>query len=377
MSKVNFSVKKLDVDESPILVSFDSAPPSTKHLSNVGFDIFEDKINKKRKIKATHDDIEYEGESIKTKNNYAIGIFDKTSKKLRIIPVSKYTVQQKIKKDTPINDDEEDEKDSKKNDFVSARVQRMVQKDKKFNIKVNPKMVINPNETNDVINRDYLPLFDQNTEIRSEIYKIESIISDEDFKHLGYLKGALDSQESLQKILNDRYFPGFILKLLEKGIKEKEKKKRSVKYFQTLEYFGFLFLLVFKNGHRKKDFEYLKSTLGIRHDELLESILEKFSDKFHKSDGSTLYHIEPYYNKLMCHVAILFLHLNDFRCNTSEISQEMKRPDEEITKYFKEVGCELSKKSETDEKTRIRKTYYIAKLSAPLTFPRQMLKKLK
>ena len=69
--------------------------------------------------------------------------------------------------------------------------------------------------------------------------------------------------------------------------------------------------------------------LGIRSVDLLKSILGKFSDSFHKADGTTLYHVEPHKHKLMCYLAVLFLHVTDFKCQSSEIAQELKLAPEE------------------------------------------------
>jgi hypothetical protein len=171
MSSFEFSVKELELSESPVVgklkkkikkVSFQSAPPSLKEISKIQFDLLNNEASKKRKLESNQDHIDYEG--VEThQSNYAIGILNKTKNKIKIIPISKYIVEQTIQKE------QLDEVINKK-DFVSARVQRMSDKDRKFNVR-KANLLIKPSTEEGT--REYIPPHNATTEIRSEVFPIE------------------------------------------------------------------------------------------------------------------------------------------------------------------------------------------------------------
>jgi hypothetical protein len=117
-----------------------------------------------------------------------------------------------------------------------------------------------------------------------------------------------------------------VLNILKTEVANK-KKKRDEKYFQVLEYFGIL-LILSRNISRKKPEEFFKEKLGIKSDALFDFVMSQFTDKSHRLDKSPEYDGNAYQVKLMCFVCVLFLHLRDFSCKPSEISDDLKVSEE-------------------------------------------------
>jgi hypothetical protein len=117
-------------------------------------------------------------------------------------------------------------------------------------------------------------------------------------------------------------YPPLVLSILKTEVANK-KKKRDEKYFQILEYFGVLLILT-RFISKKRPEEFFKEQLGIKSDKLFEFVMQEFSHKLFREGKSAEYNGAEFQTKLMCYVCVLFLHLRDFSCKPSEISDDMK-----------------------------------------------------
>lgn len=101
------------------------------------------------------------------------------------------------------------------------------------------------------------------------------------------------------------------------------------------------------------------------------------ADSEHSS--MTKWHVE----KLILHIGALTLFIDEFSTDTHDLREDLQVDNRQIGMYYSELGCRISKPTDTDRTFKISpgvskaeaSLHKMAKLKLPLEFPKQRIPK--
>lgn len=287
---------------------------------------------KKNNSKVTSESDYFEFQGNRISKNYVL------IKKDKIYPIEEFQIEHKLKRKRE-GEGNSELRDKNLKEFKSKKLLNKIKNNEKFKIE---KLEVQSVEIK-TDNKD-LPPHNMETNEVKECYLINEIVSDKD--KLTLFKEGYSSIDL--PLIED---------LLQKG-KEKFVKEDLKKYLKKVEYLYYLmklFLAKFQLSERD-----IQKTLNPNlHPSILEKLTSTFSELILR--GQTKIYIFNH-EKLLLHLLVLYLHLMDYSCSITTISETLKITQMDIQKYFREIGCSIKDST--------------ASLRAPLRF-KKLSKKFK
>jgi DNA-directed RNA polymerase I subunit RPA49 len=222
------------------------------------------------------------------------------------------------------------------------------------------------------------PPFNPQAEVPRDVYKINDIISLEDLRAVKETGKVLTSasKEELVQWRDKATYPGYVLSRIP-SIPSSEP-ERGLKA-AILLYCGWLIRMYMKN---QRDFE--KKGLQLSGElppaDVKANLLEKFSEAVtdassKQGKGQRRKISRKMKDKILLHLLVLTLILDDFSVDCSVLQQDLKLTTKKLMENYKSLGCRVSKlgvkrKSGVHDDTIVDIHSCSAVLRIPLEFPR-------
>lgn len=200
-----------------------------------------------------------------------------------------------------------------------------------------------------------------------EVYPLRTLIPPHELRQIP-VKDWQDKIAAEEEITFDYRFPAYRVAAVAKS--EDVSRLKALRYGDLLLQFHGALAKAGRAGHKvpKKDVLAEKLPSDKFPPDLVDSVRKRFSNE--KNELSK-WHMDNLYT----HMCALALFVDGWTTNTTDLKDDLRFENRQITQYFNELGCKVSAPTESErEKMKLSKAVAnatrIAKLKLPLDFPK-------
>jgi len=200
-----------------------------------------------------------------------------------------------------------------------------------------------------------------------DIYPFDTLITPGESSEINVKKYMKMGQSEFDQLNEEQRFPLFVYKHLEVSINASAKNPKKIK---ALIYIMYLFR--FRNISKKSLSDNEKVTEGLYDAPMVvqDRLLGLFTEL---AENGERVMSEKNRDKLTNYILVLALYAEDFVLNTELIIQDLSLPKTKVFDHLKALGCFVEKVNESAENSEEKpknKDVRVARLRAPLQFPR-------
>ncbi|GFN83722.1 Zinc finger protein [Plakobranchus ocellatus] len=400
LSKITRAIDPVDsFDKMPVFETDTAAPPATVvRFSNgtvhrkvavksyIKEQHAEGNSNRQQIVTACVDGMSYVGSNFGASNffptdscNYYVGIHNKSTGKIKVVPASLIQLEPWLKKEKDIvslnanNKTAKEKSDVLATEFGSGRSQRAV--NKRLREKLDEAMVASTAKnaldssvieenvaatTELAMQSDAIPPYNADAKTPDEVYMLKDIVSKEVLSCIKEVSSALTcaSKQDLALWREEQRYFSFILNKVETL---SDVPQARVLQGQCLMYLQYLMELYLMKSHQLR----LKFPLPKEWPQKVrDHLLDTFTLEI-KEPGKRCYRCVPSRKKdlLLSHILVLCLKMSEFALDITPLMVDLKHAARKLITHASSLGC-TSKKSKAGQ----RDVYTIV-LKVPLTFP--------
>ncbi|KAJ2892881.1 DNA-directed RNA polymerase I subunit rpa49, partial [Coemansia aciculifera] len=221
-----------------------------------------------------------------------------------------------------------------------------------------------------------VPKFNAEAETAAEIYDMDDVLSK---KNAGFINVAVLAKTT-DPVERKRLIPGrstFVANKVEQIISQK---KPDLALLRRVIYLAYLmkFYYVGRNGLQNRE---TCARILTCSPEIINTIFDRFTEGIPGSvnpDGSPVHVKTPACeNRLMCHILVLMLSLNNWVLILTEVAADMAMDSRSTLRYLQSVGCKIEAIRGNDaakKGTKLATNNKKAVLKAPIKFPKASLR---
>lgn len=206
-----------------------------------------------------------------------------------------------------------------------------------------------------------IPPFDANTEVVEQVYKLEDLITPEEMDVIPLDDLMSLKRQDVAELKTTKRYPEFVMDRLQTAIVQKD-----VARVKKLVYLSFLIKFKLMRDATLNCAETRAKRMGyvpkIVENRLMDLFTELYTDP---KDGTQQRKSTSFLkDKLASYICALCLHIDNFACNPTALSRDLKITPTKTMDLFKQLGCQVET-SKIEGMSAKR-----ARLYAPVKFPK-------
>ncbi|KAL4158844.1 hypothetical protein PRNP1_004618 [Phytophthora ramorum] len=414
--KVHLQHQEAFDSAAPVVATFRNGPPPPNQRKDLAFEVFENPSKKQRLVVASSEKVAYQGAnfgylgSSHDFSNYAVGVYDKRTKEVRLCNVEQlYVMQQAIKNSSENVDDNRGQDKSfmeQRRDLVEvfgSKKSRRMQKNREENVvdlehisgaasvtqtlknkitaaqrKLEEERAQDGSYTKEsaalaATRNALLPPCDIDAPTPDRVYDLNKFMDNSVMDSLTIM--AEEVIEALQSTSVAEYASSLSLASLPTRLMLSLPAPYDVNKMCLVVYIAYM--MDFHNSR----FPLRKSAADFSEEKgiplvIVRHFLKVFTDISEGNNGHpTYFQSKTMKDKLTLHLIVVALTVNGFTLDLTEIASDLKRPSSNIQAYARQLGCIVEKaKAETAiyggaSSLASKKQIHRAVLSVPLHFP--------